>query len=120
MPGKRADHITIAAHPGRVRVQFAGQVVAASDSALSLREGSFPPVLYIPRDDADMSCYRQTEHATHCPYKGDASYFSLVMGDRVAENAVWTYEEPFEEVAAIREYLAFYPHRVDSIEEIPG
>jgi uncharacterized protein (DUF427 family) len=71
----------------------------------------------IPRSDADMSLLKRTDHQTHCPYKGDASYFSIVADGRSAENAVWSYEQPFPAVDEIKEYLAFYPDRVDAIEE---
>ena len=110
--------LTIAPHPSRVRVRFNGVVVADTDHALALAEGSHPTVLYIPRADARMSHFERTARTSHCPHKGDASYFSLKVGDRTAENAVWSYEAPFDQVAAIREHLAFYPDRVDAIEEL--
>lgn len=113
-----SDHpITIAPHPGRVRVIYNGQTVAETDRALSLKEASYPAVLYIPREDADMSAFRRTSHASHCPYKGDAAYYSLLVAGRESENAVWSYEEPYPAVAQIRNHLAFYPNRVDRIEE---
>ena len=113
------DHpITIAANGKRVRVTFAGRVVADTTLALTLKEASYKPVFYIPRDDADMSVFKATDHRTHCPYKGDASYFTIHAGGRSAENAVWSYEQPFPAMAEIRNYLAFYPDRVDAIEEI--
>ena len=118
---KRTDHpIAIAPNPNRVRVVFDGRVVADTTRALTMTEGNYPPVQYIPRDDADMSLLERTTHKTHCPYKSDASYYSIRTGARVAENAVWTYEEPFPGVAAIKGHLAFYPDRVDRIEELPG
>ena len=90
------DHpIAIAPNGRRVRVLFEGREIAASDAALVLRESSYPPVLYIPRADADPAVLSRTERRTHCPYKGDASYFSIVGQDRTAENAVWSYEAPF-------------------------
>jgi uncharacterized protein (DUF427 family) len=111
------DHpITIEPNAKRVRVVFNGWVVADTMRALTLREASYPPVQYIPREDADMGLYVRTAHATHCPYKGDAAYFSLSVDGRVAENAVWTYEAPFAAMAAITGHLAFYPSRVDRIE----
>ena len=116
MKDKSAPHIAIAPHPGRVRVLFAGEVVADSGNAQVLREGRYPPVLYIPRSDATMNLYQRTSHSTHCPHKGDAAYFSLSVGERTAENAVWTYEAPFAGVAKIKDHLAFYPDRVDRIE----
>jgi uncharacterized protein (DUF427 family) len=111
------DHpITIAPANGRVRITFAGKVVADTTRALILKEASYEPVLYIPRDDADMSAFSRSEHSTHCPYKGDASYFTIdVLGER-AENAAWSYEQPYPAVREIVGHLAFYPKRVDQIE----
>jgi uncharacterized protein (DUF427 family) len=115
------DHpITIVSNPKRVRVTFAGRALANTTHALKLQEAKYPAVHYIPRADVDMSLLERTQHSTHCPYKGDASYYSLRSGDRHVENAVWTYETPFAAVAEIKEYLAFYPDRVDSIEEQPA
>ena len=115
LPGP--DHpITIARNGGRVRVSFAGKTIAETANALTLKEASYPPVFYIPRADADMSALTPTAHHTHCPYKGDASYFTIAVGGRTAENAVWSYEQPFPAVAEIKEYLAFYPNRVDKID----
>lgn len=108
--------ITIDPNPKRVRVTSGGRVVADSRGALTLREGVYPPVHYLPRKDVDMTLLTRTEHRTWCPYKGDCAYFSISAGGSVAENAVWSYEEPFAAVAGIREFLAFYPDRVDAIE----
>jgi len=97
----------------RVVVKAGGRVVADTRAALSMREASYPPVLYIPRGDADMALLTRSAHSTHCPYKGDASYFDLpAVGGRSA-NAVWSYEQPFAAVAAIKDHLAFYPDRVE-------
>jgi uncharacterized protein (DUF427 family) len=115
------DHpITISANPNRVVVTFAGKVVADSGRTLTLREVSYPPVHYIPRQDVDMPLLHRTDHVTSCPWKGEASYFSLRVGERSSENAVWTYETPFDAVSEIGSFLAFYPSRVDSIEERPA
>jgi uncharacterized protein (DUF427 family) len=112
------DHpITIEKNPKRVVVSFAGQAIASSERALTLREASYPPVQYIPRQDVDMSKLVRTDHQSHCPYKGDASYFSIRVGDREAKNAVWSYEHPYPAVAQIEEHVAFYPDRVDAIRE---
>jgi uncharacterized protein (DUF427 family) len=117
LPGP--DHpITITPSAKRVRVTFAGHVVADTTHALTLQEASYKPVLYIPRTDADMKALSRTDHATHCPYKGDASYYSIKVADKVAENAIWSYEHPFPAMAEIEGYLAFYPNRVDAIEEV--
>lgn len=119
LPGP--DHpITIAPNAKRVRVTFNGAVVADTAQALTLREASYPPVQYIPRADVDMACLKRTAHSSHCPYKGDAAYFSVAADGRTAENAVWTYETPFPAMAAIKDYVAFYPSRVDAIEELPA
>lgn len=112
------DHpITVTPNPKRVRVIYNGQTVAETERALILKEASYPAVFYIPREDADMSAFRRTAHATHCPFKGDAAYYSLLVAGRESENAVWSYEEPYPAVAQIRNHLAFYPNRVDRIEE---
>ncbi|HVZ54375.1 MAG TPA: DUF427 domain-containing protein [Pseudolabrys sp.] len=116
LPGP--DHpITVTPNSRRVRVRFAGKVIADTTRALTLKEANYPAVQYIPRADADMSLLRATDHHTHCPYKGDASYFSIAVDGRGADNAVWSYVEPFPAVGEIKEYLAFYPNRVDAIEE---
>ena len=112
------DHpITIEPNPRRVRVRFAGRIVADTRRALTLSEAGYRPVQYIPRADIDMTLLARTAHATHCPYKGDASYFGLTADGRVSDNAGWSYEAPYPAVAGIGEYLAFYPSRVDRIEE---
>jgi uncharacterized protein (DUF427 family) len=115
------DHpITIEANPNRVLVSLAGHVVADTREALTLREAKYPAVQYIPRRDVDMALLVRTEHATYCPYKGDCAYFSIAPGGERAVNAVWTYEAPYAAVAAIKDHLAFYPDRVDAIEERPA
>jgi uncharacterized protein (DUF427 family) len=116
LPGP--DHpITIARNAKRVRVRFAGKVIADTTRALRLQEASYPAVNYIPRADVDMAALTPTSHHTHCPYKGEASYFTIAAGGREADNAVWSYEQPFPAMAEIKEHLAFYPDRVDGIEE---
>jgi uncharacterized protein (DUF427 family) len=111
------DHpITISTVEGKVRVTVAGRIVADSTRALRLEEQRYPAVYYFPRDDADMSLLVRTTHYTYCPYKGDCTYYSISIGGTKSEYAVWTYEKPFEAVASIRDYLAFYPTRVDAIE----
>jgi uncharacterized protein (DUF427 family) len=112
------DHpITIAPNPKRVVVTLGGEVIADTTAALSLREASYPAVHYIPRGDVDMALLERTAHASYCPYKGDAAYYSIPSGGERSANAVWTYEAPYEAVAAIKDHLAFYPDRVDGIEE---
>jgi uncharacterized protein (DUF427 family) len=119
LPGP--DHpITIEPNRARIVVSVAGHIVAETRDALTLREASYPPVQYIPRKDVNMSLLERTDHATYCPYKGDSAYYSIPLGGERSNNAVWTYEQPFPAVAEIKEYLAFYPDRVDSIEQKPG
>ncbi len=111
------DHpITIEKTPQRVRVTIAGKTIADSRDALTLREASYPPVQYVPRKDVDFALLERTTHTSHCPYKGDASYYSIAPGGTRSENAVWTYETPNPAVAQIKEHVAFYPNRVDAIE----
>ena len=111
------DHpITVTANPERVVVRFGDTVIADTRRALTLREASYPAVQYIPREDVDMALLERSDHSTYCPYKGDASYFSLpLLGDRAA-NAIWTYETPYDAVAAIDGHLAFYADRVEVTE----
>ena len=115
------DHpITIEPNPARVIVSVAGRVVADTRGALTLRESSYKPVQYVPRADVDLSLLQRTEHATYCAYKGDCAYYSIPAGGERSVNAVWTYEAPFPAVAQIKDYVAFYPDRVDGIEERPA
>ena len=112
------DHpITIERNPNRVVVTVASRVVADTQDAITLREASYPAVHYVPRKDVDMALLERTEHATYCPYKGDCSYFSVPLGGDRSKNAVWTYEAPYPAVMLIKDHLAFYPDRVDAIEE---
>lgn len=115
LPGP--DHpITITPSAERVRVTFNGKVVADTTHALVLQEAAYKPVFYIPREDTQMALFARTAHATHCPYKGDASYYTIEVGGRASENAIWSYETPFPAMAEIAGRLAFYPSRVDKIE----
>ena len=107
------DHpITIAPHAGRVVVRIAGQVIADTKAALRLAEATYPAVLYVPRADAAMGALIRSDHHSYCPYKGDCSYFSIVPSGELGRNAVWSYETPYPAVHAIKDYLAFYPDRV--------
>lgn len=109
--------ITRAAH--RLRITHGGRVIVDTRRALALKEASYPVVHYIPRDDVDMSALLRTGHSTHCPYKGDAAYFSIAIDGHPSANAIWTYETPFAAVGEIAGYLAFYPQRVHTIELLP-
>jgi uncharacterized protein (DUF427 family) len=111
------DHpITIEPNPARIIVSVAGRTIADTREALSLREATYPTVLYVPRKDVDMTLLERTDHATYCPYKGDCSYFSVPVGGERSVNAVWTYEAPYPSVAEIKGHVAFYPDRVEKIE----
>jgi uncharacterized protein (DUF427 family) len=107
--------ITVTRSEAVVRVTVENQVVAESSRTLLLQEQGYPPVYYIPREDADMSLLVRTTHYTYCPYKGDCTYYSIPSGGPKSEYAVWTYEHPYEAVASIKDHLAFYPTRVDEI-----
>jgi uncharacterized protein (DUF427 family) len=106
-PGHR---ITTGPAGVRVQVKFNGEVIADSRDAVVMEEGSYAPVYYLPREDVKMERLSRTTHQTHCPFKGHASYFSLLGGP---ENAVWSYEQPYDEMLAIKERLAFYPDKVE-------
>jgi len=120
MDPSKDNPITIAPNPNRVRVLFNGRVIADTTRALTLKEVGLPAVQYIPRADADMSLLERTAHKSHCGYKGDAAYYTIAADGRAAKNAVWTYEDPYPAVTAIKGHLAFYPDRVDRIEELPA
>jgi uncharacterized protein (DUF427 family) len=111
------DHpIAITPTRGRVTVLVNGKRIADTREALSLKEAAYPGVQYIPRKDVDQAQLQRTSHQTYCPYKGDCAYYSIPSGGERSVNAVWTYESPYAAVSTIREYLAFYPDRVDAIE----
>jgi uncharacterized protein (DUF427 family) len=104
--------IAITPDTARVRVVFNDLVIADSRRALRLEEDGYGPVYYLPRGDVRMDLLARTDHSTRCPFKGEASYYSLKVSDQGAENAVWSYETPYDEMAAIKEHLAFYPNKV--------
>ena len=106
------SHITIAPVAEPVTVTAAGAVLGTSHNALELREGSYGPVIYVPRADIDMSKLEKTSRSTTCPHKGVASYYSVRSGDGTLDNAVWSYETPKAAVAAIAGHLAFYTDRI--------
>ena len=116
LPGP--DHpITIEPNPARITVSVSGRTIADTRNALTLREAGYSAVQYIPQEDVDMTLLVRTDHQTYCPYKGDCSYYSIALGGERSVNAVWSYEAPYAAVAAIKNHLAFYPDRVDAIEE---
>ncbi len=100
-------------HPRRVRVRLGEETIADSERALRVLETKHDPVLYLPREDVRMERLERTDHETFCPFKGEASYWTVRAADRVEENAVWSYEDPFDEVAGLKDYVAFYPDRVE-------
>ena len=115
------DHpITVTPARGRVTVIAAGRTIADTRAALILKGAAYPPVYYIPRKDVDMARLQRTTHQTYCPYKGECNYYSIPLGGERSVNAVWTYEAPYAAVAEIKDHLAFYPDRVDAIEERPA
>ncbi|GAB3160783.1 DUF427 domain-containing protein [Amycolatopsis stemonae] len=122
MPEKKVlvpgpDHpITVEPTKARVVVKAGGRVIADSRNAFTLQESTYPAVQYIPLADVDAGVLERTDHETYCPYKGEASYYSLSAGEVKGENAVWTYEKPYDAVAPIKDHVAFYPNVVDSIE----
>lgn len=115
---KDGDYITITPTGAHVVVRAGDRIIARSDRALSLAEGRYPIAYYIPREDSEWSLFTPTDHSTHCPHKGDASYFTVDAGGETLKNVAWSYEQPFDQVAAIKDHLAFYPDRttVDLIE----
>jgi uncharacterized protein (DUF427 family) len=116
LPGP--DHpIAITQNPHRVRVTAGGVVIADTTRALTLKEAKYPAVQYVPREDAKMALLVRTDRTTHCPYKGDASYYSVKADGHTLENAIWTYETPYPAMAEISGHLAFYPDKV-KIEEV--
>jgi uncharacterized protein (DUF427 family) len=113
------DHpIDIALNARRVVVTVAGRVVADTRRALTLKEAGYPAVQYIPLADVAMSFLDRSAHTTYCPYKGECNYYSIPSGGERSIHSVWTYEKPYPAVAAIKDHVAFYPDRVDAIEEI--
>jgi uncharacterized protein (DUF427 family) len=109
--------ISIEPNPGRVVVTLGGRVIADTRAALTLREANYPPVQYMPRKDLDMAALARSITTTYCPYKGEAAYFSIPAGGDRSVDAVWTYEAPYGAVAEIKGHLAFYPDRIDAIEQ---
>lgn len=111
---KNPDYqIDIAPARKSVRIEVNGQTIVDSDNALLMREQNHQPVYYFPQSDVRMAHFQRTENATHCPFKGNASYWTLSVVDRVLENVMWSYEAPCNEVSAVKEYVAFYRDRLD-------
>ncbi|GAA4262681.1 DUF427 domain-containing protein [Dactylosporangium darangshiense] len=108
------DHpITVAPADARVVVRAGERVLADTTDALALQESTYPVVYYVPLADVDQSLLQRTEHSTYCPYKGDASYYSVVTPEETLDNAVWSYEEPYAAVAPIAKRVAFYTNKLE-------
>jgi uncharacterized protein (DUF427 family) len=113
-----ADHIKIRRAEGNWVVRSGGAVLGESSNALELTEGDYPPVIYFPRDDIAMAFLDRTEKTSHCPHKGDASYFSIVTRSTTLENAAWSYEDPFEAMKRIAGHIAFYVGDTVAVEQV--
>ena len=105
--------LSIEPAPGRIRGLLGGRAVVESDRALVVLETDHAAIYYFPRDDVAMGLLEPTPRRTHCPFKGDASYWNVRAGDRLAESAVWSYEEPYDQVAELKGLVAFYWDRLD-------
>ena len=110
---KHPDHtITVSPFDGVITVEFEGTPLARSKNAVELHEAHYPPVFYIPLGDVDAALLRRSEHVTHCPFKGEASYWDIVIGDHEIDNAIWGYETPYDEMLELAGLVAFYPNKV--------
>jgi uncharacterized protein (DUF427 family) len=119
LPGP--DHpITVEPNPNHIVVTVAGKVVADTRRALTLRESSYPAVQYIPMADVDRALLERTDTTSYCPYKGEASYYSIPVGGERSVDAIWSYESAYPSVSGISGHVAFYPDRVDEISEVPA
>ena len=105
--------VEIDPNPVRVRIRFNGTWVADSEATLLVRETQHEAVIYFPREALHSEWFERTEHESFCPFKGEASYWTLRVADRCEENVAWSYEDPFSEVADLRNYVAFYSDRVE-------
>lgn len=112
------NHITIRKAEGMWSVRAGGAVLGESSNALELTEGDYPPVIYFPREDIAMAFLDPSDKSTHCPHKGDATYFSVVTKSTTLQNVVWSYESPSEGVARIKDHLAFYTDGDVTVEQI--
>jgi len=108
------DHrVDLEPNPNRVRVTLDGELLADSARTVVVRESSYAPVVYFPRDDVRSDLLERTDHESFCPFKGEASYWTIRTPERCLENSVWSYEEPFAEVAGLSGLMAFYADRVE-------
>lgn len=112
------DHIRITKADGRWSVRAGGAVLGESSEALDLAEGDYPDVIYFPRSDIAMAFLDRTDKSTHCPHKGDASYYSVVTKSTTLENAAWSYETPLENADRIKDHIAFHTGDGVTVEKI--
>ncbi|MBW4960494.1 DUF427 domain-containing protein [Sulfitobacter sp. CW3] len=113
-----SDHIKILKADGTWTVRAGGAVLAETKDALELREGDRDAVIYIPRGDIAMAFLDKTDKTTHCPHKGDATYYSVVTKSRTLQNVAWSYEDPSDQAAEIKGHLAFYNLPEVTVEQI--
>lgn len=114
---QRPDHrVDLETGPSRVQIVYNGETIADTTAAITLRESGYQPVHYVPAADVRQDLLTKTVHKSYCPFKGEASYWSIDVEGKHAENALWGYEAPYDEVARIKGYMAFYPNRVDRID----
>ena len=112
------DHnVDVVPNDRRIRIEFAGETIAESSRGLRVLEGRYDPVVYVPREDVRVELLEKTDHTTYCPFKGHASYYTIRAGGQVSENAIWSYEDPYDQVAALKDCVAVYLDRVDSLTE---
>lgn len=111
-------HIKITRANGTWSVRAGGAVIGESDAALELLEGDYPPVIYFPRDDIAMAFLDSTDKSTHCPHKGDASYFSVVTKSTTLQDVAWSYANPKEDVTRIKDHIAFYTNGDVTVEQL--
>jgi len=115
---KHPEHrVVLESKPGRVRALFAGETIADSTRAHLVRESRHDPIVYFPREDVRMAALEKREETTFCPFKGTASYWTIRVGGREAESAVWSYEDPYDEVAGLKDCMAFYLDRIDALDD---
>lgn len=111
-PGHSVELIPQSAH---VQVTALGAVIAKSSKTLRVEESRYPPVIYVPRSDVNFDYLKENDHSTYCPFKGEARYWNIRVGNDFLGNAVWGYDTPYDEVAALKDYVAFYGDKVDEI-----
>lgn len=110
--------ISIHKSQGVWTVRAGGAVLGESRNALVLSEGNLPDVVYFPKTDIAMALLDPSEHSTHCPHKGDASYFSIITKSKTLRNAAWSYQNPLDQVARIKDHLAFYTNDEVTVEQV--